>query len=182
MTTFKNISPIPIIELTEEFLTAKKSSQLYYKTDSHWSAFGANFAYQILMKKTQSRFSSIRIVSLDDFAIEWKKVKMDIATLLDLNIYEKKAFLGSKFELITKEKRTERIIKLSCPSANNDLKLLMFRDSYGRELIPFMASSFSNSTFIWNYKIDHETFKEEKPDVLVIEVVERSLERLRMIQ
>ena len=177
---FKDLCPLKLIDSRKALIKKKSSTKLYYKTDSHWTAQGAYIAYQDLIKNIAGTLP-YKMVALDDYSVKWKKSKLDIATLLDINIYEEKAILTPKFELNTIEERGEKLLKYSCPDSGNTTKVLVYRDSFGRELTQFLAGSFGTSTYIWNYKIDKETLLKEKPDLIIIEVVERSIERLRGI-
>ncbi len=60
-------------------------------------------------------------------------------------------------------------------------RLVMFRDSFGYCLIPFLAEHFSFSLFQWawapttNILVDQEIVNQNDPDIVIIELVDRYL-------
>ena len=50
---------------------------------------------------------------------------------------------------------------------------LFFHDSFTRPMIPFLAERFSRSVFLWSHGFAPEIILVERPDVVVLEVVER---------
>ena len=57
-------------------------------------------------------------------------------------------------------------------------KLLMLRDSFGNALIPSLSERFSRSVFLWTHSIDRAVVEQEKPDIIILEIVERNLDHL----
>jgi hypothetical protein len=60
-------------------------------------------------------------------------------------------------------------------------RLLVYQDSFGLELIPFLSEHFSSSLFIWTSKIETAFIDMQNPDIVVIECTERELTRLMNI-
>jgi len=59
---------------------------------------------------------------------------------------------------------------------NNNLpKAVIFRDSFGAAIQPFISEHFSRITWIWKHKIDLKLIEEEQPDFVIVELVERYL-------
>ncbi|MEG1744042.1 MAG: hypothetical protein RR215_00515, partial [Ruthenibacterium sp.] len=69
-----------------------------------------------------------------------------------------------------------------CSSTNqNGKKLLMVRDSFAKMLIPYLAQDFEESVFYRTLDMDAltgEMLDEEKPDVVIFELVERNFHLL----
>lgn len=62
---------------------------------------------------------------------------------------------------------------------NKDLpKLVMFRDSFANHLIAYMSENFSRSVYISPPRIDYTILEQEKPDIVIFEIVERHLDAL----
>lgn len=61
---------------------------------------------------------------------------------------------------------------------DEDLNVLIFRDSYFSTLEPYFSRQFNRSTYIWN-RLEYSTLAEfvekEKPDIVIDQVVERVL-------
>ena len=64
----KNLS-FPIIFPHESLEKAKSSDFIYFKTDHHWTEWGAYIGYQELMKIIKKDFHDIPIITEDDFKI-----------------------------------------------------------------------------------------------------------------
>jgi wyosine [tRNA(Phe)-imidazoG37] synthetase (radical SAM superfamily) len=54
----------------------------------------------------------------------------------------------------------------------------MLQDSFGSALIPSLSWCFSRSVFVWTHSIDRAVVEQEKPDIIILEIVERNLDRL----
>ena len=62
------------------------------------------------------------------------------------------------------------------PVANGKpLKAVVFRDSFCGALIPFLSDHFYRSVYIWHYPLDKALVEAERPDVVILQMVERSL-------
>jgi len=57
-------------------------------------------------------------------------------------------------------------------------KLLVFRDSFASNLIPYLSESFQSSVFIWTHAFLPEIIERERPDIVILECVERYLSAL----
>ncbi len=54
-------------------------------------------------------------------------------------------------------------------------RLVMFRDSFAAPLVPFLATHFSRSVFIWNKEPNLGLIEAERPAIVIHEMVERYL-------
>jgi hypothetical protein len=61
----------------------------------------------------------------------------------------------------------------------NDLKVLVFHDSFTTALVPFIKESFGETVFIWKPNFNKTLIEKEKPDIVLQIVVERNLELLK---
>src|SRR5690606_25145913 len=61
---------------------------------------------------------------------------------------------------------------------DGELNALIFRDSFFTALVPYFSRQFKRSTYIWN-RLDFTTLSEfvekERPDIVIDQVVERTL-------
>ena len=55
-------------------------------------------------------------------------------------------------------------------------KLVMFRDSFGSALVPFLAEHFRRSVFLWQYDFDPAVILRERPDYVVWLMTSRRLQ------
>ncbi|WP_431156905.1 DHHW family protein [Winogradskyella poriferorum] len=173
-------SDIPFIDLTQTLKKHKDSIILYYKTDSHWNSYGAYLGYKKIMDHISNQIE-INSLSLDDYILEKKHEKYgDLTSLLKLRIKEENIRLVNEDLNSNYNKRDEFLSFIN--DKNNSSKLLMFRDSFANDLIPFFNDTFAETTYIKYYNIKEKVLKEKQPDFIIIEVVERDLRKLLKIK
>ncbi len=193
----KNDSPVPIVDLRPPLIEAKKDFPVYFKTDTHWNAYGAYVAYREIMKALSKRFPALRPESISDFNITTVKNEGegDLARMLSMvgSLSDTSITLKNRVPARARNDGPCRHFRpvpgqlfsrlQSCrkevPGANLP-RLVMFHDSFGSEFLnDYLAEDFSKSTFMWDYNIDlDEITEKEKPNVVIIEVVERMLSAL----
>jgi hypothetical protein len=57
-------------------------------------------------------------------------------------------------------------------------RAVVFRDSFGSALVPFLAEHFSRALFLWQYNVDPDVVLAERPAVVIQEWVGRRLSTL----
>ena len=65
------------------------------------------------------------------------------------------------------------------PSDTTAPKILVIRDSFGDQLIPFLKEPFSESVFIfdgWDYGLNKEIIETVKPDIVIFLGLETHIE------
>lgn len=77
--------------------------------------------------------------------------------------------------------RKDGWIRYRNPSTNN-LKVLIFRDSFTSGILPYLKESFGEILFIWDYKLNKELIEQEKPDILIHIIVERNITQLSALK
>ncbi|WP_417213036.1 alginate O-acetyltransferase AlgX-related protein [Bizionia sp.] len=156
-----------IIDLTRSMIAEKNTNQLYLKTDSHWNEFGAFIGYQETMK-TINKDYAIPTVTLEDYNIQVKPVKQgDIIKMINLNIEETAPTLTKKASSINAAKNNH---------ANP--KLFMHYDSFSYNWMPYFNESFDAINYVKNYTVNKKQIEEEKPDIVIFEIVERNIDVL----
>lgn len=178
---------------TRPLLISRKAERiLYYKADSHWNQYGAFLAYRELMKELAQRHSSLKVPLLDDYTITVEKlpnttIAKDIPSLLGLASLFPDDFVRLKPKLprqatealVTSKLFPRQDVVLARETGNPALpRLVMFRDSFGTSLVPLLAESFDRSVFVWSNAFNMEIVQEERPDIVIYEVVERLLPEL----
>ena len=183
---------VNFLDLRPALLEAKKRNLLYWARDTHWNRVGAAVAQKALTNKlTEMGYPSTPVAT--DFE-QWEHTynrNQDLTRLLggvreieeqgksyDVNELPcKKSFSYDKIWGKDKEKVTNvRISK--CPSKQH--KMLMFRDSFSNELVPFLSNYFHEAKYIWELP-DEDAFKfflSSNTDIVIEERVERKLQYL----
>jgi len=180
------------INLSSNF-PKKPKLRLYNKTDSHWNHLGGYYAFRSMLETiskdyTSTNFNLYELNKELDIKISW--VHMG-----DLN---RSLFLKQNEEFIdVKLKGTPKHIKqnkkLTVPlyygfsdkyyeerytSETNNLKIMVFRDSFFGAYNNLVADNFKESVFIWRHNFDPRLIQSEKPNIVCYEIVERNLDIL----
>lgn len=184
----------PIIDHSKIFMEQKSKHKLYLDYDTHWTQWGAYFAYQNILQHLHRDFAHLHSRSMEKFKIEEREISGgDLVNMMgakDFDLFKERAsyfypiddsmqyqFVNAKNELIgsyTNPPTQEfgSIIQTINAKATNRLKLVVFRDSYGKAIIPFLSSQFYHVTYIWDaFKFNYVELA--KPDLILESRVER---------
>ena len=175
---------VPVVDLRPALLTQKNSRRLlYFRTGTHWNAFGANFA-QYELAKAVAKFFPEQIMPILYKKIDFSLVKrpgVDLANFIGMqkNFVEEEPSL--KIPTCSEKVGFDVVISrqpFSTSCEKSELKALIFRDSFFTAVQPFFSEYFNSATYVWK-RIDFATLQKfvnkEKPDVVIEEWVERTL-------
>lgn len=166
---------IQVVYPKEVLLTESERYQTYFKLDTHWNEIGGYIATQELMRAIQLDYTA---PELNELKITTNPITYgDLAGMISVNGWvEDTSFVVDGYrEDITVNLIEQEGIRLNRFESDNDnnKKLLMFRDSFATAMIPYINKEFTESIFLWSHEFDKSLIEVEKPDVVVIEVVER---------
>ncbi|MBK7691040.1 MAG: hypothetical protein IPJ31_07955 [Bacteroidetes bacterium] len=176
----KELGGFTFIDPSDSLLAARRRKEVYYKTDTHWNTFGGFKGYQKLMHAIVKDFSDLRVFDENEFTLtEILNEEGDLSSMIGLNATNKRKEIMMKpvdtslhldYNIPTK-----MILKFSntIPGSHPKRKLLMFRDSFGSYLVPFLNLQFDETVFVWNYIFMHHLIEQEKPDIVVFESLQR---------
>ena len=163
------------IHYTDLFTAFAESDEvLYLERDSHWTNKGAVLAYNQIMENTDLDYETY-----EHIPYEVKKDHMgDLTEMLypensepDENEYYQKEWLHSYNNEVTDN--MDDWIETSSPKS--DACLLMYRDSFGESILPFLAEEFGNAYFSRLVPYNLLNVDGYQPDYTVIERTERRL-------
>ncbi len=168
----KENSDVRVIYLKDNIIKNKDKGILYYKKDTHWNKLGAYFGYLDIMKIINKDFKNP--------VFNYKKLIDDNDIPGDLNA-SLPTSLKIKEDIQYKKPYVEGY---SCQKTqnNNDIqycsgkgtkKILMFRDSFAINLIPYISTSFKKSKYVWQYDVDFSYM--DDADIVILEMVEINL-------
>lgn len=153
-----------------------EDSTLYYRLDSHWNELGAALAHDTILDALGK--DAPRLYDPDQFT-EGTHYNGD----LDVMLYP----LGSDTDVddlpnwdwyfsISEPFRgaEDQMIQTRC--AERSGSLLMFRDSFGNSLYPYMADSFFEARF--SRAMPYDLSLLDGADTLIVEIVERNIDWL----
>lgn len=180
-------SEVKVIDLRSMFARVKQEEELpiYYRVDSHWNLLGGYHAYKEIIDRVRVDHPEIEPAkSKSDF--EWHRSESndgDLVKLLSLS----DQVLRDEIIPVPKEGYSAMTVEpLDYPTyvsphaaqcrileVDSLPRMLMNRDSYSNFLIPFISEHFSRSVYLWTPLFNPEIIKEEKPDIVITEMLER---------
>lgn len=177
---------VPVIDTRQTVIDEKANHTVFFKTDTHWNEYGAFVGYTQLINRIAEDYPNVRVITRDDCTVtedtDWREGDMaefigqedilkDTEVIFTVN--------GSSLvRLETKYPETSQdpkrsIIQLVNPDHPELPSAVVFRDSFCRMLYPMLADSFSKVTFVWTTSVLDYVVQGEKPDLVIMEYVER---------
>ncbi len=173
-------SDFRIIDLRAPLLEAKGRNRLYHRTDSHWNEYGAFVGYERVMAELTKSFPAMRPLTLADFDVVVERTPgMGLADMLGLHddLVEDRINLRPRVPLHQIPGcvgcRNAPLVSEGKPPELP--RLVMLRDSFADNLIPYLDQHFSRAVYVFNYERDFSTglIEAERPDVVIQEMLER---------
>ncbi len=162
------------VDLFEIFSEQKEklsaSEALYFKHDSHWNSKGAALAADALLSLLSKESDYFNGSFSDPSYHEGDLFEMLYPSLTDEETDTPPS--GLDFEQTLGQRADSITIETE---GNGEEDLLMYRDSFGELLYPYMADAFSHSRFSRLSAYDLTKAQELESDVVIIELVERNL-------
>lgn len=159
-------------------LFESQDETLYFERDSHWNNKGALLAYNEIMEhtgKVYDDYSSAQVSRRKDFNGDLANMLYPLGAEPEYNYYYG---AEERYEYLTEtESVEESMIRTFSPNSTG--KLYMYRDSFGNALLPFMAGAYGSATFTKAFPmILSSELEQNKPDVFIMELVERNIDWL----
>ena len=166
---------VPII-YPKHFLREHKNERLYLKNDTHWNQLGAYYGYVYFMNHTSSLFGE-KAKNRNVYKLSYKYTQtgdlLEIMGLCFTNLFpEKIPLLKCRKQVKIYATPNDVSYKHVNPSAKSNKKVLFFRDSYTRNLLPYFTQHFKESYYYWQ-DYDQKIVDSLRPDVVVVSKVER---------
>lgn len=176
----KENTDLRVVYPYEELMCAKNrlEENIWYKTDSHWNSIGGYVGAKALLSE----------LGIDMPGIEQVKIKRvdtiagDLANMLHLREqltidpdYEIEGYENHEIEQL--ESDFFGVCSYKAAGAN-PRRIYVVRDSFSTQMFPYIGSQFDNSYFRNYNTYSYEDFCEQDPDIVVLEVVERVVDRL----
>ncbi|MEN9328375.1 MAG: hypothetical protein RI947_1183 [Candidatus Parcubacteria bacterium] len=184
-------SSVSVVDPRRALIAAKQQYQPYRRYDTHWNDYGAYIAYRDLLKTISAQYPLLQPAALDSFTITYKTTpNTDLLSMVGLNGYKKESapdlepkggytatqhIVSCRFKPNCEQIRTTNV-DTSLP------RLLMYRDSFSNHLIPFIAEHFSDALYLWKHTVAETDLRQQKPDIVVYQIVERDISELRNLE
>lgn len=182
---------IDVVYPLNELNSGKQTRINYYRYDTHWNTLGAFIGYESIMKMITKDILTLRKLNITDYDVIYKKEESgDLLPMLNVTIkdidntnhnnlkLQKK--LQYNYKYLTNKGREG--VETNNSNPLNHLKLCMLRDSFSSSMEPYLSESFSHGVYIWNqnFNANYEKILQTKPNIVVQEIVERSLPALKI--
>ncbi len=149
--------------------------QTYHKRDTHWNAYGASQGYRALMSAANKQTNLF-----DDSTFTWKNTwrgDLDDMIFPALDIKDAQAVYDTAWTYaFTSNYRNDEDLLITTENENGNGSLLMYRDSFGNALLPFMAQTYQKAVFSRVTPYDFTDITQY--DTVILEIVERNLANL----
>ena len=156
---------------------------LYWKTDTHWNSLGALLAARPLLTELERRFPGVHIPADEEIEVRASasgagdlartRGLHDVSNDLRIDARPRtgSCAAASGYDLDAQAAVTQR---LSCPGAPVR-RALVLHDSMMVAMLPALAPAFERSTWTRQATLDPAMLAAEAPEVVIFEVVERTL-------
>jgi alginate O-acetyltransferase complex protein AlgJ len=182
-------SRIAFVDLRPALRAAKARDRVYFKTDSHWNFNGAIVGYEAIMREVLRALPADRLpgaapVHRPSFAPGVDYYSGDLAEMLGLPRWIREDDVAPLAKILGDT--TSRCAKRVDHGETPDVEIyecgrpglpraVVYRDSMAISLIPLLAENFSRVVFVTSRRLDPAQIAREKPDIVIEEFVERSL-------
>ena len=185
-------STVRVLDLRPSLLAASRRERIYHRTDTHWNDRGALVAYQQIMEwfGAEDGLKSLGMKASPRSAFDAREVLvpgMDLAGMMGLG----DVLTETDLTLSPRRPRVAQVVEPLHPdpygiearlvTERSDPQLpraVVFRDSFGSALIPFLSEHFSRAVYLWQYDVDPGVIALEHPQVVIQEWVGRRLSTL----
>ena len=180
---------VTFVDLRPALTAAKPRERLYYKTDSHWNYNGAIVGYEELMRTVQKALPADKLPVIapavrPSYTPGVDFYSGDLLRMLGLprHVREDDVAPLGKILADTARRCAKRTDKDEFPGFEFYAchkpglpRAVVLRDSMAIALIPLMSENFSRVVYVSSRQLDRALIEREKPDIVIEELVERSL-------
>lgn len=168
------------VDLRDDLIAAKSQFPTYQKTDTHWNDFGAWVAYRRLIEDMRAIYPDADPEPLSQFLItkNTKPSEGNLARMLNspLPVIETEvkmlAARPRKAMMTPNKPLYGRIVE--CPDAPFS-RAVVIHDSFYPYMTQFFEEHWQHLCSVWTLEFPADVVEEERPDVVIQEMVERKL-------
>jgi hypothetical protein len=177
-------STVRVIDLRPPLLAAKSHDRVYHRTDTHWNDRGAFVGYRHIVDTLAADVPGLRRGRRRTFEPQVVHSEgLDLAGMLGLT----GDLPEEDLVLVPRPAPTARIIEPQYPNRrlmharivtqapHQGPRAVVFMDSFGAGLVPFLSEDFSRVVYLWQKNMDPEIVRQERPQVVIQEWVGRRL-------
>ncbi|WP_243439951.1 alginate O-acetyltransferase AlgX-related protein [Fundidesulfovibrio soli] len=179
---------VPFLDLRPALISAGQVRRAYWKTDTHWNGWGAFRGSAAIVEALRARFPGMPPLADEEYRpLEFETHGGDLSDMLLLTdtlterdiemerLSPTRAHAAGPPGYPNPAMRSGRDMVVLETGDKSLPKAVFFRDSFSSAAIPFLSQRFQRSVFLWEHTFQPQIIEAEKPDVVVIEAVERYL-------
>ncbi len=187
----KSNSDLDVIDIYTPIMKARDTSsrELYFRNNCHWNFFGSYVAYYTMINYIKKDFPNIgEPVNSKDFKwVVTKNFSPDLVKLMDLDeFYTSREYSPSFYDNIITDTIYPFYLDLWTPvppaivrtKRNTYPTMYLYGDSYAGGIMPFLFCNYSRSIFVWTPLFQPAIIEQEKPDMVIQEMVDMSISAL----
>jgi hypothetical protein len=184
----KRHSELSVIDVRDAIRCAKSQGLLYRKTDTHWTELAGFIAYRELMRRLKPLYPAVSVVTRDMYRVEERELPGGgLSRMIHLgdDVKERVPFMLPKEKPAaiqynrSEQKGVPEEVKTHYykTGKENLPSVVIFRDSFIWGMMRFLMESFNRTIIVHHrgMKFDCDIIEKQKPDMVIYEVVERSL-------
>lgn len=172
---------VPYLDVAKILVDYKATDEVYLHQDTHWNNTGARLVLNALYESLGLLDSH----TLTGYTVE-NTHESDLYQILFPQSDELEAqriyTTQNTFDYKGRVRSMDDLKIQTVCEAGNGKSVLVYRDSFGRAMIPYMGEIFSKCTFNRSTPYNLELIEETECDYVVIEIVERNIADLAGIQ
>jgi alginate O-acetyltransferase complex protein AlgJ len=176
-----------VVDLSPALRNARQDQDVYYKTNTHWNGYGAFVAYTTIINALRNSHPELKPYETADLELVTAAPTVhDISSLMYANFITEPTFFFRPKKTIVQTSHPGDTVgynRYSWIPDSNLPTLLMFHDSFGFfYLNDYLSVNFGKSHFINLHStsayLTQTSIQQFKPDIIIIEIVERNLGEL----
>lgn len=173
---------VPYINARQILIAGKDTDELYLHKDTHWNDTGA----RLVMNEIFAAWNLEDAFSLDNYVVE-SVHEPDLYDMLfptddfleEQHVYPDKE---ANFSYVGRVRSMDDLTIKTSSDSGNGKSVFVFRDSFGRAMIPYMGNIFDQCTFNRSTPYDIQAIENVECDYVLIEIVERNIADLAEIE
>lgn len=172
---------VPYVDAYHILLEGKVQDEMYLHEDTHWNNTGA----RLVLNEIYAAYGLADRYELAGYQVE-ESHSPDLYAILfpgqehfePQRVYDD----GKEYGFIGRMHSVDDMMIRTTAEEGNGKSILVYRDSFGRALIPYMGGTFDSVTFNRSTPYDLSLVESTECDYVLIEIVERNLADLGQIQ
>jgi alginate O-acetyltransferase complex protein AlgJ len=181
-------SSVALLDPRDALRSAKADGILYLKTDTHWNDVGAWLLYREIVTGLRLWYPELEATPATAFApVTRRGWSGDLATMLGMEgrlteerllLEPRRVHLARVADPGPRPEDAQREVSAAERGEPSLPRVIMFHDSFGVSLQPFLEESFSRIVFSsgptdWRRNFDAALVERERPAVVIQEIAER---------